>query len=138
MPSFNVALTPDSVGVAGTEALLKVNPETNEPQLDRDTKARLFTVQLMLMQAGRAELLKITVPESGLPNGLKPGVSVKPVDLVATPWARIFNGNLSQGIAFRSSALVLIQPTAPVAVPEPEQPSADLAAEQLKQTRKAA
>ncbi|WP_233521979.1 hypothetical protein [Streptomyces triticagri] len=138
MASFNVALAADSVCIAGSDAQLKVNLETNVPLVDRDTNAPLYTIQLMLMEAGRAELLKVTVPETGLPNGLKPGVVVKPLGLVATPWARIFNGNLSQGVAFRTPALTLVQPAAQTVTPEVEQHPADLAAEHLKQTRKAA
>ncbi len=63
----------------------------------------------MQMSEGRAEILKITVPESGLPAGLAPGVTVRPVDLIATPWARIFNGSLSDGVAYRVTRLELVQ-----------------------------
>ena len=62
----------------------------------------------MLMEEGRAEIMKITVAKSGLPDGLKPGVSVRPVDLFATPWARIFNGQLSDGVAYRTASLELV------------------------------
>ena len=63
----------------------------------------------------RAEAMKITVPETGLPNGLKPGVPVMPVELFATPWARIFNGQLSDGIAYRAERLDLVGGAAPTA-----------------------
>ncbi|MFF3848617.1 hypothetical protein [Streptomyces sp. NPDC002328] len=63
----------------------------------------------------RAEALKITVPETGLPNGLKPGLPVMPVELFATPWARIFNGQLSDGIAYRADRVDLVGGPAPAA-----------------------
>lgn len=62
---------------------------------------------LFLMEEDRAEALKVTVPASGLPNGLKPGMPVKTVDLVARPWANLFNGQVSSGVAYRVSALEL-------------------------------
>ncbi|MFJ5025818.1 hypothetical protein ACIQAM_32895 [Streptomyces goshikiensis] len=63
---------------------------------------------VMLMEDGRAEIMKITVPQSGLATGLKPGAMVRPVDLFATPWARIFNGQLSDGVAYRAARLELV------------------------------
>jgi hypothetical protein len=32
---------------------------------------------------------------------------VRPVELFATPWARIFNGQLSDGVAYRAARLEL-------------------------------
>ena len=55
------------------------------------------------MEEERAEAMKITVAKDGLPDGLKPGVPVRPVELFATPWARIFNGSLSDGVAYRAA-----------------------------------
>ncbi|MFE5673804.1 hypothetical protein ACFQ7B_00570 [Streptomyces erythrochromogenes] len=116
-------------GTGGTPKIK--NPQTGEIAMDRDTGETLYTVTVMQMSDGRAEILKITVPESGLPVGLAPGVMVRPVELIATPWARIFNGSLSDGVAYRVARLELVQaPTvaapAPPAVTVPE--SADSAA----------
>ncbi|MGA5584408.1 hypothetical protein ACPCIY_25355 [Streptomyces thermodiastaticus] len=83
--------------------------------MDRETGAKLFTVTLFFMEDDRAEAMKITVPETGLPNGLKPGMPVMPVELFATPWARIFNGQLSDGIAYRAERLDLVGGTAATA-----------------------
>ncbi|WP_346074807.1 MULTISPECIES: hypothetical protein [Actinomycetes] len=44
----------------------------------------------------------------GLAAGLKPGATVRPVELFATPWARIFNGQLSDGVAYRAARLELV------------------------------
>jgi hypothetical protein len=38
-----------------------------------------------------------------------------PVELFATPWARIFNGSLSDGIAYRAGRLDLVAPAAEAA-----------------------
>ncbi|MGW3057648.1 hypothetical protein ACWC98_17245 [Streptomyces goshikiensis] len=81
---------------------------------DRETGVPLLTVTLFLMEDERAEAMKITVPANGLPNGLHPGRFVRPVELFATPWARIFNGNLSDGVAYRCASLELVEtPTVP-------------------------
>lgn len=53
-------------------------------------------------------LQPLVVPETGLAAGLKPGAMVRPVELFATPWARIFNGQLSDGVAYRASRLELV------------------------------
>ncbi|MFE9302533.1 hypothetical protein [Streptomyces sp. NPDC006856] len=82
--------------------------EKTQFAVDRETGAKLFTITLFFMEEDRAEAMKITVPETGLPNGLKPGVPVMPVELFATPWARIFNGSLSDGIAYRAERLNLV------------------------------
>ncbi|MFF7634321.1 hypothetical protein ACFZB9_14370 [Kitasatospora sp. NPDC008050] len=92
--------------MTGTDATPKIkDPQTGEIATDRETGEHLFTVTVMLMEEGRAEIMKLTVAQSGLPEGLKPGVMVRPVDLFATPWARLFNGQLSEGIAYRAGRL---------------------------------
>ncbi|OKI49090.1 SCO3933 family regulatory protein [Streptomyces sp. MJM1172] len=109
MTRIRVALLPSAVCIAGTEPVLKIkDQQTGEIATDRETGESLYTVTVMLMEDGRAEVLKITVPQSGLTAGLKPGTMVRPVDLFATPWARIFNGQLSDGVAYRAARLELI------------------------------
>ncbi|MEU4297176.1 SCO3933 family regulatory protein [Kitasatospora aureofaciens] len=110
MARIRVGLLPSAVCMAGTEATLKIkDPQTGEVATDRETGEHLYTVTVMLMEDGRADVLKITVAQSGIPAGLKPGVMVRPVDLFATPWARIFNGQLSDGIAYRAAKLELVK-----------------------------
>ncbi|MEE1840348.1 hypothetical protein ACIODX_10370 [Streptomyces sp. NPDC088190] len=84
---------------------------------DRETGVPLLTVTLFLMEDERAEAMKITVPANGLPNGLHPGRFVRPVELFATPWARIFNGNLSDGVAYRCASLELVETPAVPEIP---------------------
>ncbi|MFJ8041368.1 hypothetical protein ACIRBX_12765 [Kitasatospora sp. NPDC096147] len=96
--------------MTGTDATPKIkDPQTGEIATDRETGEPLFTVTVMLMEEGRAEIMKLTVAQSGLPEGLKPGVMVRPVDLFATPWARLFNGQLSEGIAYRVGRLETVK-----------------------------
>ncbi|MDJ0342517.1 hypothetical protein [Streptomyces sp. PH10-H1] len=109
MTRIRVAVLPITNYLAGTDATVKIkDPQTGEIATDRETGEHLYTVTVMLMEEGRAEILKITVAQSGIPEGLKPGVMVRPVDLFATPWARIFNGNLSDGVAYRAARLDLV------------------------------
>jgi hypothetical protein len=81
---------------------------------DRDTGESLYTVTVFVMEDERAEAIKVTVPKSGLPNGLNVGMFVRPVDLFATPWARVFNGQIQDGIACRAAALELQGSPVPV------------------------
>ncbi len=107
---IRVGLLPTTQLMAGTLPAPKIkDPQTGEIATDRDTGEQLYTVTVMLMEAERAEILKITVPKSGLPDGLKPGVAVRPVDLFATPWARVTNGQLADGVAYRAAKLELVK-----------------------------
>ncbi|MFE5868309.1 hypothetical protein ACFQ6V_06575 [Streptomyces roseifaciens] len=110
MTRIRVGLLPSAVLMAGTMPAPKIkDPETGEIATDRDTGESLYTVTAMLMEDGRADIMKITVPQSGLPEGLVPGSPLRPVDLFATPWARVFNGSLSDGVAYRAAALEMLQ-----------------------------
>ncbi|ONK12600.1 hypothetical protein [Streptomyces sp. MP131-18] len=93
-----------------TPAAPKVkDPQTGEIATHRETGETLYTVGVVEMLAGRADVLKITVPESGLSDGLAQGAPVRPVGLIALPWARIFNGQLSDGIAYRAEAVEAVK-----------------------------
>ena len=110
MTRIRVGLLPSTMFIAGTAPIPKVkNPETGELATDRDTGETLHTLTVFLMEEGRAEQLKLTVPASGVPEGLQPGVPVRVVELFATPWARVFNGQLSDGVAYRAAALELVK-----------------------------
>ncbi|MBT2453709.1 hypothetical protein [Streptomyces sp. ISL-86] len=94
--------------MTGTPAVPKwADQEKGLRATDRETGQPLFTVTLFLMEDERAEVMKVTVPADGLPNGLHPGRFVRPVNLFASPWARIFNDQLSEGVAYRCTALEL-------------------------------
>ncbi|MGI5426957.1 hypothetical protein [Streptomyces sp. CA-179760] len=111
MARIRVGLLPTASFMVGTLPVPKyADAEKTQFATDRETGAKLYTITLFFMEEDRAEALKITVPETGIPNGLKPGVPVMPVELFATPWARIFNGQLSDGIAYRVLRLDLVAP----------------------------
>ncbi|MFF5014099.1 MULTISPECIES: hypothetical protein [unclassified Streptomyces] len=112
MARIRVGLLPSASFMVGTLPVPKyADAEKTQFATHRETGAKLYTITLFFMEEDRAEAMKITVPETGLPNGLKPGVQVMPVELFATPWARIFNGQLSDGIAYRADRLDLFAPT---------------------------
>ncbi|MEU5214701.1 hypothetical protein AB0G79_00660 [Streptomyces sp. NPDC020807] len=135
MARIPVLVKPTDTYITGTGAAPKIkNPETGEIATDRDTGESLYTVTVMQMSDGRAEILKMTVPESGVPAGLVPGVMVRPVELIATPWARIFNGSLSDGVAYRVSRLEMVQAPAMAAPAAP----AESATEPTAAVKKAA
>lgn len=114
MARIRVGLLPTASFMVGTLPVPKyADAEKTQFATDRETGAKLMTITLFFMEEDRADALKITVPETGLPNGLKPGLPVMPVELFATPWARIFNGQLSDGIAYRADRLDLVGGPAP-------------------------
>ncbi|WFB08345.1 hypothetical protein LRS74_15745 [Streptomyces sp. LX-29] len=108
MTRIRVGLLPSTQFIVGTLPVPKVkDPETGELATDRETGETLFTLTVFLMEEGRAEQMKITVPQSGLVDGLRQGLPVRLMELFALPWARIFNGQLSDGVAYRVSRLEL-------------------------------
>ncbi|MFF7650425.1 hypothetical protein ACFZCY_11290 [Streptomyces sp. NPDC007983] len=108
MTRIRVGLLPSTMFIAGTAPVPKIkDPESGTLATDRDTGEFLHTLTVFLMEEGRAEQMKLTVPESGLPDGLQPGTPVRVTDLFATPWARIFNGQLSEGVAYRAAKVEL-------------------------------
>ncbi|MDT0451958.1 SCO3933 family regulatory protein [Streptomyces hesseae] len=116
MARIRVGLLASTRFMVGTLPVLKfTDQEKTTPATDRESNQPLYTVTLFLMEEERAEAMKITVPKDGLPNGLNVGQLIRPVDLFATPWARVFNGQLQDGIAYRAAALELLAPAAPVA-----------------------
>lgn len=140
MAQIPVLVRDTDIYMSGTGATPKVkNPQTGEIATDRDTGETLYTVTVMQMSEGRAEILKITVPQSGLPVGLTAGVMVRPVNLIATPWARIFNGSLSDGVAYRVARLELapVPAVAPVSAPATAQTVSE-SAESAAAVKKAA
>ncbi|MGO1020302.1 hypothetical protein ACTOXX_06960 [Streptomyces rubiginosohelvolus] len=100
----------DSTNVmVGTPSVPKWKDQENGVRsVDFETGAPLCTLTLFVMEGDRAEALKVSVPQTGLPNGLHPGRFVRPVDLFASPWARIFNDQLQEGVAYRCAALELV------------------------------
>ncbi|MFJ6696779.1 hypothetical protein ACIQM4_11965 [Streptomyces sp. NPDC091272] len=110
MTYIRVGLLPSTTFMVGTVAAAKWKDQENGLRaVDRETGQPMFTLTLFLMEEDRAEAMKISIPSGGLPNGLHPGRFVKPVDLFAIPWARIFNEALQEGVAYRCASLELTE-----------------------------
>lgn len=119
---IRVHVLPTTNVMTGTPAVPKWKDQENGIRaVDFETGAPLCTLTLFVMEGERAEALKVTVPQTGLPNGLYPGRFVRPVDLFASPWARIFNDQLQEGVAYRCAALELVDaPAMPQETTGPE------------------
>lgn len=81
--------------------------ETGEIATDRETGASLYTVGVVFIADGAADVLQVTVPEPGIPSGLTAGAPITVTGLGAIPWENNFNGQARHGITFRASALTV-------------------------------
>lgn len=79
------------------------NRQTGEIATDRETGATLWTVDVMFVMDGNAEILSVTVPETGISSELAMGTPVALTGLIARPWENEFNGQKRHGIAFRAA-----------------------------------
>ncbi|WEV26683.1 hypothetical protein OYE22_16860 [Streptomyces sp. 71268] len=105
MPSFKIDLSTAVVFVATAPEPKLVNKKTGERAVDRETGAGLSTVGLLVSDEGDGNLLQVTVPETGIPSGLTPGMPVSVTGLKARDWESEFNGQKRHGIAFRAVAI---------------------------------
>ncbi|MFJ9842039.1 hypothetical protein ACIRYZ_16485 [Kitasatospora sp. NPDC101155] len=114
-----ITIRPDLTGTTHMVAVPPVpkmaDAATGLVATDRESGATLYTVQLLETFEATAQLIKVTVPEPGLDAALAPGAIVRPVGLIATPWANLFNGQVQSGVAYRAEALVSAVPAAPAA-----------------------
>ncbi|QPP07577.1 hypothetical protein G4Z16_15580 [Streptomyces bathyalis] len=98
--------------MAAGAAESKVNRQTGEVQTDRETGAKLVTVNVMFALEGNApEILAVTVPETGISGELAMGTPVALTGLVARPWENEFNGQKRHGISFRAVAVTSLVET---------------------------
>jgi hypothetical protein len=65
----------------------------------------LWTIGVVYIEEGESSLIKVTVPERGVSDGLVVGAPVSLPGLVARPWESTFNGQQRHGIAFRAAAV---------------------------------
>ncbi|MGW0094182.1 SCO3933 family regulatory protein [Streptomyces sp. NPDC003328] len=105
MPSFKIDLSSAVVFVATAPEPKMVNKKTGERAVDRETGASLSSVGLLISDEGEGNLYQVTVPETGLPEGLVPGTPVRVVGLKARDWENEFNGQKRHGISFRAVAI---------------------------------
>ncbi|MFS7879711.1 hypothetical protein ACEYXF_41190 [Streptomyces asiaticus] len=106
MPSFKIDTSTAVVFVATAPTPKLVNKQTGERAVDRETGAGLSTVGLLISDEGEGNLYQVTVPETGIPEGLSPGTPVSVVGLKARDWENTFNGQTRHGISFRATAIV--------------------------------
>lgn len=81
------------------------NRQTGEIATDRETGAPLMTIDVMFVMNGNAEILSLTVPESGFSGELATGTPVALTGVVARPWENEFGGQKRHGISFRAVAV---------------------------------
>ncbi|WP_411140135.1 hypothetical protein [Streptomyces sp. x-80] len=79
---------------------------TGEVATDANTGDVLWTLGVVYIEDGESSLVKVTVPEKGLTEGLAVGAPVSLAGLVARPWESTFNGQARHGIAFRATAVM--------------------------------
>ena len=80
--------------------------QTGEIAKDAVSGETLKTVGVVYIDDGESALLKVTIPESGVGDGLTLGAPVSLPGLVARPWESTFNGQQRHGIAFRATAVM--------------------------------
>ncbi|MDQ0843359.1 hypothetical protein [Streptomyces sp. V1I6] len=102
MPSFKIDTSTAVVFVAVEPQAKVINKQTGEIAVDRETGAKMMTVGLTVADEGEANLYTVSIPETGVPEGITLGMPVKVVGLKARDWER--DGR--HGIAFRAVALV--------------------------------
>ncbi|MFB7532576.1 hypothetical protein ACFC0C_31065 [Streptomyces sp. NPDC056178] len=93
------------VMVAQPPAPKVANRQTGEIATDRETGATLMTIDVMFVLDGNAEILNLTVPQTGVSGELAMGTPVALTGVVARPWENEFNGQKRHGISFRAVAV---------------------------------
>ncbi|MGY1454781.1 SCO3933 family regulatory protein [Streptomyces sp. SS8] len=79
--------------------------QTGEVAKDAVSGETLMTIGVVYIDDGESALIRVTVPESGVAEGLALGAPVSLPSLVAKPWENVFNGQQRHGIAYRAAAV---------------------------------
>ncbi|WP_326811218.1 hypothetical protein OIE62_20445 [Streptomyces scopuliridis] len=79
--------------------------QTGEIAKDAVSGEALMKVGVVYIDEGESSLIHVTVPESGVTDGLALGAPVSLPGLVARPWESVFNGQQRHGIAYRAAAV---------------------------------
>ncbi|GLF95980.1 SCO3933 family regulatory protein [Streptomyces yaizuensis] len=79
--------------------------QTGEIAKDAVSGESLMTIGVVYIEDGESALIKVTVPESGVADGLALGSPVALPGLLARPWESVFNGQQRHGIAYRAAAV---------------------------------
>ncbi|MEU9127894.1 hypothetical protein AB0D08_07245 [Kitasatospora sp. NPDC048540] len=110
MAVFKVDTSTAFVFVAVPPVLKVANRQTGEIATDRETGARMMTVGLTIADEGEANLYTVSVPETGISDGLGIGMPVAVTGLKARDWENEFNGQKRHGISFRAAAVTSLVP----------------------------
>ncbi|MDT3397200.1 hypothetical protein RKE29_11170 [Streptomyces sp. B1866] len=105
MPSFKIDTSTAVTFVAVAPTKKVANRQTGEIAVDRETGAEMMTLGLTVADEGEAELFTVSVPATGIPEGLHLGMPVAVTGLKARTWENEFNGQKRWGIAFRAVAV---------------------------------
>ncbi|OAR23901.1 hypothetical protein A8W25_15560 [Streptomyces sp. ERV7] len=79
--------------------------QSGEVATDATTGETLMRLGVVYIESGESSLLQVSVPESGITDGLALGSPVTLLGLIARPWESVFNGQQRHGIAFRAEAV---------------------------------
>ncbi|MEU2283527.1 hypothetical protein ABZ614_16630 [Streptomyces sp. NPDC013178] len=80
--------------------------QTGEIAKDAVSGEALMTIGVVYIDEGESSLIQVTIPESGVTDGLAVGAPVSLPGLVARPWQSVFNGQQRHGIAYRATAVI--------------------------------
>ncbi|MEU6001568.1 hypothetical protein ABZ837_27545 [Streptomyces sp. NPDC047197] len=80
--------------------------QTGEIAKDAVSGESLMKVGVVYIDEGESSLIAVTVPETGVTDGLTVGGPVSLPGLIARPWESVFNGQARHGIAYRATAVV--------------------------------
>ncbi|MFF2250361.1 hypothetical protein [Streptomyces sp. NPDC058142] len=80
--------------------------QTGEIAKDAVSGEALMKVGVVYIDEGESSLIAVTVPESGVTDGLVVGGPVSLPGLIARPWESVFGGQARHGIAYRAAAVV--------------------------------
>ncbi|MGP4003614.1 SCO3933 family regulatory protein [Streptomyces sp. 8N706] len=79
--------------------------QTGEIAKDAVSGEELMTVGVVYIDEGESSLISVTIPQSGVTDGLAVGAPVSLPGLIARPWESVFNGQARHGIAYRAAAV---------------------------------
>ncbi|MFF4013957.1 hypothetical protein [Streptomyces sp. NPDC001843] len=88
------------------------NRQTGQLAVDRDSGETLWTMDVLFVMNGSADVVTVAVPEPGVSGELAMGTPVALTGLIARPWENEFNGQKRHGISFRAVAVTSLVETA--------------------------
>ncbi|MFE2685541.1 SCO3933 family regulatory protein [Streptomyces mirabilis] len=104
MPSFKIDTSTAVVFVATAPEPKVKNFATGERAVNQEGRP-MSTVSLLVSDEGEGNLLKVSIPEDGYPEGLAPGMPVQVIGLKARDWENVVKGEKRSGIAFSAVAV---------------------------------